>query len=780
MNDFDYLSQIEKELGIKLIKLNKLDKKQIEGDGANTYYYRIERVRIISYTQHIGYVLDENNCVTGIYFYNCDIKTIQRIIEPLTCLSNLLELDISNNHINDLAPLSELKGLTTLIISDNQITDLGPLTKLTRLSFLNVLNNQVYDLDPLSDLICLSSLIVSNNQITDLSPIAKLTRLSFLNIENNKITDILPLINIKRLVFLNFSFNRVFDLTPLSKHTDLSTLIISDNQITDLGALEQLTHLSFLNVSNNQIHNLKPLAQLINLVKLIVSHNNINDLKPLSKLTNLTLLNLLSNQVIDLDPLANLINLTTLSISDNQIIDLAPLAELPLLIFLAAWGNQITDIAPIAHLTNLSTLHLSKNPIKTLPQWITNFKMDIEWEDIRNNNCITFFDNPLETPPPEIVKLGTKAVRNYFIQLEEQGRDYLFEAKLLIVGEAGAGKTSLARKLENRYSPLPNDKDTTRGIDVKPIFSPLRPEDFPNLEARKLDEKKFRMNVWDFGGQEIYKATHRFFLSNRSLYVLVVDNRREDVDFNYWLHVIEMFSGNSPILIVSNEKQQRKRDIDVDALRQRFTNIKEIYDVDFAEPDNRFDKLKIAIQYQIKGLPHTGISVPSRWTSVRNALEKKRKKTISLQEYLILCKKSNISKREDALVMSQYFHDIGVFLHFQGDTQLNKTVFLNPNWVHKRFTSCSTIRCLTSNMADSAVKMPLLSGTKRSMQIFAMSCSAYWESFSSHTKLMGQVDTLCRKSCLRQALHILGIRLEISTCNIPTTSLCREESYRSS
>lgn len=185
MNDFDYLSQIEKELGIKLIKLNKLDKKQIEGDGANTYYYRIERVRIISYTQHIGYVLDENNCVTGIYFYNCDIKTIQRIIEPLTCLSNLLELDISNNHINDLAPLSELKGLTTLIISDNQITDLGPLTKLTRLSFLNVLNNQVYDLDPLSDLICLSSLIVSNNQITDLSPIAKLTRLSFLNIENH-------------------------------------------------------------------------------------------------------------------------------------------------------------------------------------------------------------------------------------------------------------------------------------------------------------------------------------------------------------------------------------------------------------------------------------------------------------------------------------------------------------------------------------------------------------------------------------------------------------------
>jgi len=29
------------------------------------------------------------------------------------------------------------------------------------------------------------------------------------------------------------------------------------------------------------------------------------------------------------------------------------------------------------------------------------------------------------------------------------------------------------------------------------------------------------VNIWDFGGQEIYHATHQFFLTHRSLYLLL-------------------------------------------------------------------------------------------------------------------------------------------------------------------------------------------------------------------------------------------------------------------
>jgi hypothetical protein len=165
------------------------------------------------------------------------------------------------------------------------------------------------------------------------------------------------------------------------------------------------------------------------------------------------------------------------------------------------------------------------------------------------------------------------------------------------------------------------------------------------------------------------------------LYVLVVDNRREDADFNYWLHVIEMFGGNSPLLIVSNEKQQRKRDIDIGALRQRFTNIRDILAIDFAEADKeRLCKLELAIRYQIKGLSLIGSPVPAGWTSIRMLLDEEQHQTITLPEYLTLCKAEGIAEKKDALVLSQYFHDIGVFLHFQDDSLLNKTIFLKPNW----------------------------------------------------------------------------------------------------
>ncbi len=701
MNDFDYLKQIEDELGIKLEKLEKLH-----------WHSR-------------GYVVDTNNSVTCIGLFQCDINNINRIITPLAALKNLsllnfvsnqitdlkplaallnlTSLDVSNNQINDLKPIAALSNLTSLNVDSNQINDLKPIAALSKLTSLIVSSNQITDLKPIADLLNLTSLDVSNNQINDLKPLANLSNLTSLDVYGNQINDLEPLANLSNLTSLDVYGNQINDLEPLANLSNLTSLSIFYNQISDLKPLAALSKLTSLDVSDNQINDLKPLTALSKLTSLTIFHNQISDLKPLAALSKLRSLNVFSNQINDLSPLtalssltslnvsgnqindlrplAALLNLTLLEVSSNQVNDLKPLAALSNLTSLDVSDNQVNDLRPLAALSNLTSLVLRNNPITALPHWICDFNMEIQWSEDRQYGVITFFDNPLETPPPEIVKQGKEAVRNYFRQMEEQEGDYLFEAKLLIVGEPGAGKTTLARKLENHDAPLPNDDETTRGINVKPIFFPVRPEDFPELDAKKLEGKQFRMNIWDFGGQEIYKATHRFFLSNRSLYALVVDNRREDADFNYWLHVIEMFGGNSPLLIVSNEKQQRKRDIDSGALRQRFTNIRDILAVDFDEADKeRLCRLELAIRYQIKALSHIGSPVPARWTSVRTLLDEEQHQTISLPEYLDLCKAQGITERKDALVLSQYFHDIGVFLHFQDDSLLNKTIFLKANW----------------------------------------------------------------------------------------------------
>jgi len=90
--------------------------------------------------------------------------------------------------------------------------------------------------------------------------------------------------------------------------------------------------------------------------------------------------------------------------------------------------------------------------------------------------------------------------------------------------------------------------------------------------------------------------------------------------------------------------------------------------------------LERAIKYYVSQLPHIGSSVPAKWTVVREALEKNQSNTITLQDYLTICKNNGITKPKDALTLSQYFHDIGVFLHFQDDDLLKKTIFLKPNW----------------------------------------------------------------------------------------------------
>ena len=136
-------------------------------------------------------------------------------------------------------------------------------------------------------------------------------------------------------------------------------------------------------------------------------------------------------------------------------------------------------------------------------------------------------------------------------------------------------------------------------------------------------------------------------------------------------------------LFVLNEKHQRKRIIDIPTMKKRFTNISEAIDIDFADDEKtRLDKLKKVCQilYLLNYLI-SGALFQQNGLVIREVLENDKRNTISLQNYLTICKDNgNHKTRRCAFVLSQYFHDIGVFLHFQDDELLKKTIFLEPNW----------------------------------------------------------------------------------------------------
>ena len=87
-------------------------------------------------------------------------------------------------------------------------------------------------------------------------------------------------------------------------------------------------------------------------------------------------------------------------------------------------------------------------------------------------------------------------------------------------------------KLIDPDYPVPNVRDATIGVNIPPGGW-----EFP-FKLNDTDTVNFRANIWDFGGQKIQYMTHQFFLTTRSLYVLVTDDREQKTNFDYWFKII--------------------------------------------------------------------------------------------------------------------------------------------------------------------------------------------------------------------------------------------------
>ncbi|NJO90656.1 MAG: hypothetical protein HC831_18125, partial [Chloroflexia bacterium] len=88
-----------------------------------------------------------------------------------------------------------------------------------------------------------------------------------------------------------------------------------------------------------------------------------------------------------------------------------------------------------------------------------------------------------------IAEKGIAAIREYFEAIDIGQEKYLFEAKLLILGEPGAGKTTLARKLKDANSSLPKPEETTWGIDVEPLEFTVDKKNIPKIAGNEYLNK---------------------------------------------------------------------------------------------------------------------------------------------------------------------------------------------------------------------------------------------------------------------------------------------------
>ena len=610
-------------------------------------------------------------------FVGNQLKTLPTEIGQLTNLKTLL---VEGNHLESLpVEICQLRQLRILMLGENWLTQL-PQTfeQLTELRVL-ILDKNKFPAIPseIAQLHQLKTLWFYDNSLENVfDEIGQLTNLKSLDLSYNQLSSLPPeFAQLNSLQSLNLSSNQLSSLPPrITQLSFLQSFNLSSNQISSLPLeFAQLSSLQSFNLSANQISSLPPrITQLSSLQSLNLSENKISSLPPeFAQLNSLQSLNLSYNQISSLPPeFAQLSSLQSLNLSYNQLGSLPPeFAQLSSLQSLDLRANKLSSLPPkITQLSSIQSLDLRTNQLSSLPPDITQLRK-LEKIDLRGN--------PIPIPPEilgpkelyEDPGSPTQILDFYFQTFDPDESEPLYEAKLLIVGEGGAGKTTLAKKIGNADYELQPEEKSTEGIDVG-CWNFEHPSGYP-----------FRVNIWDFGGQEIYHATHQFFLTKRSLYAVVIDARQDNTDLYYWLNVVELLSDNSPVFIIKNEKQDRTCQVNDRQLRSEFTNLKETLRTNL-KTNRGLEEIKAKIQQHITHLPHVGTPLPKIWVRVRACLENYSQTCnyIPIEKYYELCEQNQLKDREQMLSLSRYLHDLGVCLHFHEDPLLKKTLILKPEW----------------------------------------------------------------------------------------------------
>ncbi|MCP5051047.1 MAG: TIR domain-containing protein, partial [bacterium] len=194
-----------------------------------------------------------------------------------------------------------------------------------------------------------------------------------------------------------------------------------------------------------------------------------------------------------------------------------------------------------------------------------------------------------------------------------------------------------------------------------------------------LGETPVKAHLWDFGGQEIMHATHQFFLSRRSLYILVLDSRKEDKT-EYWLKHIRSFGGDSPVLVVLNKIDQNPGfEVNGKYLKEKYPNITGFYRISCAR-NIGIEEVKSALATALESVEIIGTTWGGNWFKVKTRLENMTRDFISFERYKEVCAHENIHDETAVKTLLDLLNDLGVILNFNA-FQLEGTHILEPRWV---------------------------------------------------------------------------------------------------
>jgi len=414
-----------------------------------------------------------------------------------------------------------------------------------------------------------------------------------------------------------------------------------------------------------------------------------------------------------------------LDVSRNQLKELRLEGAFPALRYLDISDNQIEEFSINA--INLKYAYLLKNRLKRLV--FQSIAVQLELLDLKNNqleqlpsNLLGFeglqalyiHGNPLSSIPQESIPQEEYSnalddIRNYLSSITEDEAIPNDEVKLILLGNSTAGKSSLLRYLIERK--FDESLSSTHGIQNT---------------LWQAEQTDFKINVWDFGGQEFYHATHRLFLSNNAVVIVLFEEATnqqgelptnikiydqnqlvekrlllEHFPYTYWLSNLHHFSQKpmpNSTLLVQNKMdieptiRVRVSDEEIEKYQLLDRNIQYISVKGKALEErrfsNRFDDFEEDL-FEALNSTKAAYKISVKWIEIKEEIRRlsKEKVSISHEEYVSICEniKAGISDSSSEVsvldTLTNYLHEISVILYYPTISSLKDTVFINPEWI---------------------------------------------------------------------------------------------------
>lgn len=173
-------------------------------------------------------------------------------IKGLSTITNLTQLDLSDNLLEQLPDLRKIEGLADLRAPNNKIRDLSQIAEITTLTFLDLSHNQISSTHGIERLVELEKLSLDSNKIEKIEGFSELINLRKLSLRKNKIKSTRELQNCSSLEVIDLSYNQLIEVEGMSNIRDLHNLNVSFNQIQTIDSFPWAYNL-FIDAQNNKI-----------------------------------------------------------------------------------------------------------------------------------------------------------------------------------------------------------------------------------------------------------------------------------------------------------------------------------------------------------------------------------------------------------------------------------------------------------------------------------------------------------------------------------------------